>query len=234
MARGDGGVDRAVNARVKVVGAADHSQHFASVGVHHHHGSVAHVVGWLALTGIGQLLQPIMDTALRRVLRVQVQRGVDLQSLGVYRLQAKFSLQSAAHVHHKMGCFDGEGNGGKTKFFAGRQVGLLLRDVAVLDHQAQYHALPGLGGLGILQRIVAGWRLRQPGQQRTLRQVQLSGVFGKVGASGRLDAVGQVAVVGLVQVECQNLVFAVGPRQSPGQDGLAQFALQADLGPLLR
>jgi len=231
LARGDGAVDRAGNARAKVVGAADHRQHLAGVGVHHHDGPVAHVARRLARPRVGQLRQPVADETLGRVLCIQVQRGVDLQPLGVNPLQAKFSLQLAAHEHHKMGRFDGERNRGQAQVLLRCQVGLLLRDGAVLDHQSQYNALPAPGGLGILQRVVADWRLRQPGQQGALGQVEFGGAFGKVGTGGGFDTVGQVAIVGLVQVKCENLVLAVGACQAPGQDGLAQLALPTQVDP---
>ena len=233
MARNDSAVDRAVNAQVEVVGAADHRQHLAGVGVQHDDGGVAHVVGYPVIVGVGQLRQSVAERAQRRILRVQVQRGIDLQALGVKRLQPELFLQLTAHVHHEVGRFDGEGDRGEAKFLLRCQVGLLLRDVAVLDHQSQHHALALFGGFGVLQRVIAGRRLREAGQQRTLGQIKFGGALGEVGTSSSLDAVGQVTVIGLVQVERQNLVLAVGSRQSPGQDGLTQFALQADLGALL-
>ena len=174
------------------------------------------------------------DDALRGVLRIQVQRGVDLQPLRVDRLQAEFPLQLAAHVHHKVGRFDGKGNRREAQLLARCQIGLLLRDVTLLDHQAQHDALAGAAAPGILQRVVRRRRLRQAGQQRALGQVEVGGALGEIGAGGGLDAVGQVAVVSFVQIKRQDFVFAVGARQPPGQDGLAQLALQADLSALLR
>ncbi len=218
LALGDGGIDCAVDGRIEVIGAADHGQHLAALWVHHHHGPVMHVARRLPLAGIGQLGQPIAHDAPGRLLHIQIKRGVDSQALGVNGLQPKLLLQLAAHVHHEVGRCDGKGGRGELKVLLGRQIGLLAGEIAVLDHQVQHHVLALLGGGWILQWVVDGGRLGQPGQQRAFRQIELSRALGEVDAGGRLDPVGQIAVIALVQVKGQNLILGVASRQTPGQD----------------
>ncbi len=191
-------VEGPVDARVKVVRAADHRQHLAGVRVDHHHSRVAHVAGGETRTRIGQLRQPVAHDPPRRVLRIQVKRGVDVETLRVDRLQAKLALQLTPHEHHKMGRFDRKGDRGKAQLLPRCQFRLLMGDHAVFGHQTQHYALPGPGGIEILQRVVTGRRLRKPGQERALGQVKLSGTLGKVGARSSLNAISQVAIVGLV------------------------------------
>src|SRR5262245_53989149 len=59
-------------------------------------------------------------------------------------------------------------------------------------------------------------------------------MFAKVGPAGRLDAIGQVAIVGFIQIEGENFIFRIGPSQTPGQDSLTQLAGQADFSSLFR
>ena len=63
------------------------------------------------------------------------------------------------------------------------------------------------GGLAVGVDIVDGRGLRQPGQEGGLRQGQLVGGGVEIGLGGGLDAVGQVAVIDLVQVQLEDLVF---------------------------
>ncbi len=48
-----------------------------------------------------------------------------------------------------------------------------------------------------------------------------------------LDADGEVAVVAGIQVECQQLIFAIAALQPPSQPRLAEFASQRALAPLI-
>ena len=49
-----------------------------------------------------------------------------------------------------------------------------------------------------------------------------------------MNAIGQVAIVGLIQIQGQDLVVAVALRHPHGEDHLAEFALQGPFGALLR
>ena len=112
-----------------------------------------------------------------------------------------------------------------------RRVRLRRRDGAVLHHQPQHLALAALDrarpAIGLPQfgvGIVVGRRLGQPRQQRRLRQRQLLRRPAEVSLRGGLDAVRQVAVVDLVQIDLQDGVFGVAPRQLGRQDRLLDLA----------
>ncbi len=74
----------------------------------------------------------------------------------------------------------------------------------------------------------------EAGQQAGLGQVQVAGRLAEVGPGSRLRAVGQVAVVHLVQVQLQDLVLAQMAGQPHRQDHLPCLSPQASRTPLLR
>ncbi len=81
-----------------------------------------------------------------------------------------------------------------------RRLGIGQINVVVGDHQAEHFPLAAErfigGGIGIPQ----GRSLGQTGQQRRLGQGQIGGRLVEIGIGRRLDAVGQVAVIDLVQI----------------------------------
>ena len=99
----------------------------------------------------------------------------------------------------------------------------------MLDHQAQHVSLAGLGALRVLQRVIGRGRLRQASQQRRLGQGQIFGRLVEIELRGRLDAVGQVAVVDLVEVDLQNGVLGIAACDLSRQDGLFDLAGDAAL-----
>ena len=74
------------------------------------------------------------------------------------------------------------------------------RDRSLIPHGAQHRVAPRerLPGLG--ERVVGGRRLRQPGEQRRLAQRRSLRRLREVGLRRRLDPVGEVAVVHLVEI----------------------------------
>jgi len=81
-----------------------------------------------------------------------------------------------------------------------------------------------LAASGFLQRIVEGRGLGQSGQQSSFGQAEIGGGFVEVGLGRGFDAVGQMAVVDLVEVEFQNGVFVVAPGDLGSEDGLFDLA----------
>src|SRR5438046_1618990 len=71
-----------------------------------------------------------------------------------------------------------------------------------------------------VERIEVGRRLRQPGEQRGLRERQLGGRLGEVGLGGRLDPVGVIAVVDLVLVGVEDLLLRPALAQLDRETGL--------------
>ena len=107
----------------------------------------------------------------------------------------------------------------------------------MLHHQAEHLALAALHraglAIGVPQPgvgVIVGRRLRQPGQHRRLRQRQVFGRFAEIGLGRGLDAVGQVAVVELVQVDLQDGLPGIAPRHFRGQNRLLDLPRDRFLG----
>jgi hypothetical protein len=81
--------------------------------------------------------------------------------------------------------------------------------VAGLIHQGQRMLHAHQGGFTIGVHIVHRRRLRQPGQEGRLRQRQVAGRGAKIGLGRRLDAVSQVAVINLIQVQLKDFILGV-------------------------
>ncbi len=131
-----------------------------------------------------------------------------------------------------MGRFNRERTGGELKLIALGGVGLGGRDVLILRHQVEDFGLPVAGDVEVGQRIVSRGRLQQSGEQGALAQRQIGRGLAEIGLRRRLDTVGEVAEIRLVQVERQHVGFAVGVLQFDGEDRLAQLAPQRALGAL--
>jgi hypothetical protein len=95
------------------------------------------------------------------------------------------------------------------------------------DHQAQHDALARERGRPTIgrERIVDRRRLHQPGDERSLRQVQIPGALLEIRLRRRFHAVGQVAVVHRVEVQLQDRVALVAARDFGGQHDLPNLAI---------
>jgi hypothetical protein len=116
-----------------------------------------------------------------------------------------------------------------------RQRGLGVADGSGLDHQRQHVLLAGERQVEpTTEGIVQGRQLGQARQEGGLRQREIGRVHAKVGLGSGLDAVRQVAVIVLVEVDLQDDVLGIHTRQLGGQDGLLDLAPGRLLHPLLR
>ncbi len=118
-----------------------------------------------------------------------------------------------------------------------RGVGLGRGDRVIAHHQRQDGTLPPLDRAGRAIRVpqprvgvVIGRRLGQSGQQRGFGQRQIGRALVEVGFGGRLDAVGQVAVIDLVEIDLEDFVFRIAPRDFGGQDRLFDLPGQRPFG----
>ncbi len=91
-------------------------------------------------------------------------------------------------------------------------------------HQPQHRELASLRRLRVEQRVVAAGILHQPGEQRTFGGAQLGSRFRKENLRSSLYSERKIAVVGLVQIERQQLIFVVVALKLESQVRLAQFA----------
>src|SRR5205823_14532928 len=80
-----------------------------------------------------------------------------------------------------------------------------------------------------VEGVVVGGRLRQPGEERGLPEAQLPRWEGEVRLGGRLDAVGVVAVVDLVQVGGEDPLLRPVLRELDGEAGLGELPLDGAL-----
>ena len=99
----------------------------------------------------------------------------------------------------------------------------------MLNHQAKHHSLAVFGGLQVDVRAVAGRRLGETGDQGTFCQVQLGSRLIKIRLGSRLDAIGEAAIIRLVEVKRQDFGLGIAPGQPPGKQALTQLAPQAPL-----
>jgi len=106
---------------------------------------------------------------------------------------------------------------------------LLRRDVAAALHQPERHGAPCQRALGVRIGIPVDWCLDQSCQQGGLVQGEILHVLPKVGLCSGSDAIGQVAVVCVVQIDGEDVVLGVAPREFSSQDGLLDLALQRAL-----
>jgi hypothetical protein len=104
------------------------------------------------------------------------------------------------------------------------------RDEALLAHAAEDVALAGEGLRQAPLRVVVARPLRQPGQQRRLRDRQLAHVLVEELARRRGDAIGAGAEVDLIQIQVEDLVLGELLLQALREDGLLHLALEAPLG----
>ena len=97
-------------------------------------------------------------------------------------------------------------------------------DDVVLGHAVEHVALPRPGRVRVAQGRVVARRLRQPGEQGDLAQVQVAGVLVEVGAGRGLHPVGALAQVDLVQVEVEDLLLGEHALDAVGENRLGQLA----------
>ena len=172
-------------------------------------------------------------------LQVGAQRGADDQAAVVQRLLAdaerpgQVALQVVAEERADDGVDaavrrPGLGRDGDR---LGRDLGeLLLGDVAEREHPAQHLVAPLLGPLRVVDRVVGGRRLDQPGEDGGLRERQIGRVDAEVRPCRGLDPVRARAEVHEVEVAGEDLVLRVLLLEGQCQAGLAQLAADAVLG----
>jgi hypothetical protein len=98
------------------------------------------------------------------------------------------------------------------------------RDQPQLLHTIKNGVAAALGDLGVVVRIGGPRALHDTGEGGGLAQVEIRGVHIEVVDRGRLDAIGQVAVVGEVHIALEDLTLGHRLLDVHGQAHLAQLA----------
>ena len=230
LAQGQGGVDIALDRRIEIVRAADHGQDLAGPAVEHHGSGVVDpasgVGGLVADAGRAavELVEPASDDGFGLVLEVEIEGCGHGQSALAHHVKAELVSQQRLDVHHKVGRLDVEQVGAKAQRFCRQQRFFLVAEVAAFAHQAQHGQLASLGHVRMLQGTVAERILDQPGQNCTFGAAQLGRRFVVEDLGRGLDTVGPVSIIGLVEIERQQLVFRIAKFEAHGQPCLAQLA----------
>ena len=109
----------------------------------------------------------------------------------------------------------------------GRRRGVLrVGDVPAPSQRAQDRVAAAERGAGVVERVVVGRRLRQPGQKGSLLERQPARRNREVRLGRSLDPVGVVAVVDVVEVGGEDPVLRPGTRELDGEAGLDDLPLQ--------
>ena len=99
------------------------------------------------------------------------------------------------------------------------------RQEAFAHHVGEHHVAARLGGLGVLDRVVAVVGRQHADEDGRLGRLELGGGLREVGLAGRLDAVGAVEERDRVEVGRQDLVLGVDALDLDGEQDLADLAL---------
>ena len=104
------------------------------------------------------------------------------------------------------------------------RVGFQRRDEASFHHQTQHNPLASLGTVGLGIGVVVCRQLGQPCQQRRFCQRQVGRFLAKIGLCGGIDPIRKVSIINLVEIQLQDLLFAVAPGDFSGQNRLFNLA----------
>ncbi len=169
-----------VELRFRVVGAGDHGPDVA----------VARVDRDQRRGGVGRVGEGRSHRFQADFLQVRVDRRLHLQPAAAHGVDPVLADQVVLDVVEEVGLAVIEVGVGdvEVETRAGRRRGPLVGDVAELGHLAQHLVAAFAGGRRVEDRVVFGGRLRQPGQQRRLRQGQLPDRLVEVDPRGRLHA----------------------------------------------
>jgi len=162
---------------------------------------------------------------LGQALELHIQRCRHAQAAVSHHLRAVQFFELLAHVDGKVGRFEADFLGRERQRLQIGGLGLALVDVPFLNHHVQHQPLARARAFEVGERVKFDRALRQPGQKARLAQRQVGRRLAKVGARRGLDAVGQIAVVDLIQVHLQHFVLVELLGHAPGQDDLLELAL---------
>ncbi len=169
--------------------------------------------------------QILLHGTLRRLLHLQIHRGVNLQTLGIKGLATVILFQIATNLLGKVRCADcmtiDAGMDGQ--LLRQRLVRLGTGDILFVDHLSQHIFLPFPGFRQILVRGVTARRLRQTGQKSTFSKSQLFDILRKIVLCRRLHSVRTMAKEDLVEIKIKNLLLGQGIFDPPGKDGFLEF-----------
>ena len=210
-------IDLPIDLHVVKVRAADQSHHFAGLRPQRHQRPIRHVA-------VGDRTDLLAHDLFGCCLQTRVQRGVDRVASLVERFRAQKLFQLLTHQKRKMRGLEVE----LQRFVRQRRlpgcIGFRRREKAGFHHQAQHNPLASLGTVGLGIGVVICWQLGQPSQQRRFRQRQVSCFLAEIGLCGGVDPIGKISIINLIEIQLQDLLFAVAPGDFSGQNRLFDLA----------
>ncbi len=182
-----------------------------------------------------------MHKLLRLFLKVGINGCVDGKTGAVDRLGIVELLELGANIVDPVGEADrhigraelivGEFNGRSSSYFGGdtdRLLGIADKNAALFlagdHHQTEHLTLPGQRNFTVRENVIHRWRLDQARQEGCLGEGQLVGGGVEVGERGRLDAIRQIPVVILIEIQLQDFIFRIAACDLRGKQGFSNFA----------
>ncbi len=234
MARAQGHVDLPGDGIVVEIRRTHHCQNLSGFWLDGHQSAIGGIF-------LRQCRHLLLYRGLSHLLQLRVQCGVHAKAGTVNGLRVVFGFQQVTDVidpvriDHRVGLLlkgvTLRSHVSISSFL--RRNANALRDGAHIDtilffghivHGNEHLLVAIERGLAIGKNIIDTGGLRQPRQKSGLRKGQLTGRGVKVGLSGSLNAVSQVAIVELVEIQLQNLILGVAPRHFGREDDLARLA----------
>ena len=201
LAWGEGHVDLPCHLHIKIVHTADHPQNFACRWLENDGRAIVNIVLGRAQ---GHL---VADGLLGRLLDAPIEAGCHLPSTAHERIRTKAAFDFVLHIQHKMG---GEQNAAPFWRFGDERpkaqgdefghLGIYVADSPIGQHDVEDEFLSLFGSFKVDIRIPIDRGLGQPRQKSGLGQGQVGGWFAKIGLRRRFNAIGQIAVVNLIEV----------------------------------
>ena len=186
--------------------------------------------------GVATVVERAPDRCLRRPLKTPVDGRVDLEATRAHGVGAVLRDELVVDVVEEVAVARGDAVDvvvaaavDELDLRADGFAVLLRRQVAVREHGAQHLVASAQRLARLLVRVVVRRCLRQPCEQRGLRQRQQPRRAAEVRLGGCLDTVGVVAVVDRVQVLTQDPVLRVLAVELDRQAGFLRLALERAL-----
>ena len=156
---------------------------------------------------------------LGELLHVPVERREDVVTTAVRRLFTEDLHELLANAEREPRRVQRGRHGLHDDLLGLCRIGFRRRHVAVVDHGVEHLGASRLRAVDVLARVVVGGRLREAREEGHLTERQLVQVGDtEVGGRRRLQAVGLVPVVDLVEIHLEDLRLAEGARRLDRED----------------
>ena len=179
------------------------------------------IVDVVSLEGVDVLAHLFLG----ELLHVPVERRVDVVAAAIGRLLAEDLHELLAHAESEVRGVERGRHRLDLDRLVLRRFGLGRGGVAVLDHGVEHEGPARLGARHVLDRVVIGGRLWEAREKGHLAEGQLVQVGdAEVRGRGRLQPVGLVPVIDLVEVHLEDLGLAERPRRLDREDRFFDLA----------